>query len=645
MPGATYENIVEEIRKVEEKVKGKVDYRARYAELYELDYTKCDFKNKKLQDSMRAISEYVEARKNGENALGLVRACRLCFEGLDESDKLSKEDSLEVCRILFFIARNRLNKPIIDKLAANYDKYVNDENAECFEMLIIAASYDALYENWGRITYRRWMNLYKLIFEDKFKAASEYAEEMALRDKIGSRLRFAFGRGDGDQTNGAEDYAFPWKFDNPETWGLRLANVIRLKLKTLNGLHWLTRWISHAEKMADETYSGSNVLGVLDICWYIVETIANCVGVEIINQSSEVLLQDGENKAWFMDFLYRKNINFPNCIDDLLDEIDSEEDNDVISLVKKLALVYTEAHNIKECLKVNSPEKLMYYTTYETLMYMLPHADKSISDSQLKREEEKLLDSENDGCIKWSFMNVEYMNDPKEGKTAKSFFGMSDEPHEIGGCNEIMVSDVYLKSFTQRREDLSMWEMYGGHAEGCFISVDWKSTKRRNKNVPDLYAVLYLTKGRNNGEFSFDKKANSHIDKNGDAIDTIKDNMIKLKELIDTETNPEIKEKLFRGTECLWFLIKDSKYYHEKESRILFDDVDDDDGELRYTGGDVPKVYVRGDFTLTIQEIIFGPKCKNVGEKALFLSKQFKELRKKYRTRMPKILMSSIEYR
>ena len=109
-------------------------------------------------------------------------------------------------------------------------------------------------------------------------------------------------------------------------------------------------------------------------------------------------------------------------------------------------------------------EEIAYYTSAEVFSYMLPE----------KCTEE---DDTADRLGKLTVMHLSYMNDPNEGKTLqKAIYGPSYGALQKGR-KPLDVPFVFVKCFSPRIDYLPMWEMYGDHARGCCLVIDWESIK------------------------------------------------------------------------------------------------------------------------------------------------------------------------
>ncbi len=562
-------------------------------------------------------------------------------EKFKSGDKLSDKDQAVICTILHRLIRCGQQLDAITFIESNQSFIAATENRKIFSDFVKRMIYESLFKYWDRVYCIRWYKLYMNCFSSEEENALTSVENINsfivefLKHLRGGQAQLGklYSRKMGKKQSrlymlGMFDSYYQTKFDS-----------IRSSSKKLTLTDCMTAAIEISDSLESESFPE-----LLVSVWYLFQCIVDDLGTEIILNMENSDNAKEEVFIWLNKFLFEKNISIPSGIKRYLDAkkglVSCEEIPNLIAIAK----IYSYVDRVKKLLRTDPPNNLMYYTTYETLLYMMPHALSDIKKTEIALETEKLVNSGANSCAMWAFMNVGYMNDPNEGKAARTYFNILPNFDNNSDDNRVTYSDVYLKSFTSRRDDLSMWEMYGDHAEGCFVSVNWAKTKKNNsdKKIPFVYKVLYMTASGDGKTFSFAKEKNEHISK--DNLDKINELMVSIKETIDGETDENIKVSMLLATERIWYLIKDSSYWHEAENRILFDERDSG-YKLKYTGGDIPKVYLQGEFRLYFDEIMFGPKCKNVIEKTIFLDKQFAEILAAYGIEKPAINVSSIHYR
>lgn len=275
---------------------------------------------------------------------------------------------------------------------------------------------------------------------------------------------------------------------------------------------------------------------------------------------------------------------------------------------------------ILEILREKNPKQDMaYYTSLNTLRYMLP-----------ERAKEK--------AGRLSIMHVAYMNDPNEGKTLWNYCGGKTLASISNGQRRSLEYPfVFLKCFTPLIDDLPMWEMYGDHAAGCCIIFQKAFLKSTKLQVP-LYRVCYLRKKNSSYEFS---KADNPGVQNAELLN---DYLTKLQELYKIHKTDKTVRAYFRKiTEPIIFLFKDANYQHEQELRIMYRYAQISDDFL-HIEGEYPKLYLNPEIYLRIKEIILGPKMMEIPAKIPYLQEELEKLSQLLGVERPVISASEIEY-
>ena len=293
--------------------------------------------------------------------------------------------------------------------------------------------------------------------------------------------------------------------------------------------------------------------------------------------------------------------------------------NDVLNF----ALTIDISKKIRASLRTNSVgQEMAYYTSMENLMYMLPDKCKE------KRDYGKL-----------SVMNLAYMNDPNEGRILKRFLLSGQKKEIISERKNTYYPFVFMKCFTSRIDDLPMWEMYGNHAEGCCIIIDWDHTLKGTtaKETP-LYRVCYLRKDKN--EYKLLKSDNPNLD-NIDQINRWLKKLRTIQGAIEGDQTQRYFDDLLEG---IAYLFKDSNYHYEQELRILYTFSGSSD-QFKHTSGEYPMLFVQPEFPIHIKEIIVGPKFKNVSLRMPYIQEQLEIMCKVIQAPCPLITISGIDYR
>ena len=305
--------------------------------------------------------------------------------------------------------------------------------------------------------------------------------------------------------------------------------------------------------------------------------------------------------------------------------IDHEEDDDIVDDIINFSLTINTVSQIRLALRVEKlAQDMAYYTSMDNFLYMLPAKCGELS-----------------ACGRFSIMNIAYMNDPNEGTLLQKYINKGNELRETNtGRKTAIYPYVFMKCFTTRVDDLPMWEMYGDHAKGCCILVDWDASERasKKKSVP-LYRVCYIKKNPSS-KYTINMGDNPQIE----DIETVRGGMQKLKTLLEeikTDDARDLFEALLQG---ITYLFKENIYYYEQEMRILytFSDISE---EFMHTKNEYPMLYVQPDFPIHIKEIILGPKFSNAPMKMPYIKEQVAKMSYKIGADMPIISFSGIEYR
>ena len=270
----------------------------------------------------------------------------------------------------------------------------------------------------------------------------------------------------------------------------------------------------------------------------------------------------------------------------------------------------------------DSPQPVAYYTSADVFSYMLP---------------EKCTGEKKDRLGKLTVMHLSYMNDPNEGQTLrKALYGAQYSLPKIDGRKLLDVPYVFVKCFSPRIDYLPMWEMYGDHARGCCLVIDWISTKFWEENSdPTLYHVCYLRKTADG--YTVDTEDNQALAK---ACPTISEQIEQLSKIASSLSDYD------RGyfdslLDKVLYLFKDSSYSYEQELRVIYQTKDN----ILHTDGDKPWLFVQTPFPLQLDEVILGPKFPDVSTRVPYLQEQIDKMCEKTGTEMPRITLSEIDYR
>ena len=299
-----------------------------------------------------------------------------------------------------------------------------------------------------------------------------------------------------------------------------------------------------------------------------------------------------------------------------------EENEQVFKNCFDLLKVREYTKNIAELLKRDNSDKteLAYYTSIDTFSYMLPY---KAAEGMLGR---------------LSIMNIAYMNDPNEGKTLQKYLFLGQIPFEGDGKRRknARYPYVYIKCFTPQIDFLPMWEMYGDHAQGCCLVIDWNKISEAGTDVP-LYNMCYLSKvGK---EYKVEQQYNMNLS----SCEKIEQNLKHLSELCKSilKADYETLIPLQNILNEILYLFKDASYSYEREVRICYQ-YPEVNSEFEHTPGAFGKLYVATNFLINLKEIILGPKFLNRTDVMPYLQEQVDIMCQELGMNVPKITLSDI---
>lgn len=295
--------------------------------------------------------------------------------------------------------------------------------------------------------------------------------------------------------------------------------------------------------------------------------------------------------------------------------------------MKKLLQILSLVQTIKNQLIVKDPAALTFghYTSAKVLQLLLRQGE----------EEKYAIKSKSRLC------NVNYMNDPLEGKILNQFLNLDTNSQKIS----LKASPWFLMSLTTATDRLEMWAQYGKKGEGVCLVLDsndffkvrslsdmkWLTTKRfpelldvnsdnnrTEEDVPEsklvngdcIYQIGYL-------EFSNETEGVLTIANNPrlrDAISIINSSLNSLRKNVG-EIGKEtiLYEKVDECLEEIRYLFKSADYSYESELRILkYVPLEADNKNIKIDDSDeVAILYVERDNPIQIAEVIFGPKFQS----------------------------------
>jgi len=290
------------------------------------------------------------------------------------------------------------------------------------------------------------------------------------------------------------------------------------------------------------------------------------------------------------------------------------------------------------------PDQLVYYTSLSTFRFLLPQ-NKQIENARTN----KITQSDIDNLLKPTIMSVVTMNDPEEGYYVQDYLAgnLDVQRHqkrhtfwwrENDDAEYTYNSDVHVfcRCFSpyERRDDLSMWEIYGDRAKGCCAVVHCKDSKF---NEIELFQICYFKVNKETGnielvEVSEDVKGrNSIIETNIKELKNQVNEIEKEKKLYKLDDS-SIKKAIRYLLLGIAYLFKDASYAHEREVRYLKYYIDEgindthDDIQLierNYADGKMPLLGIKAPFHLFFDEVILAPKVEEPNVVAAYLEYAF----------------------
>ena len=289
------------------------------------------------------------------------------------------------------------------------------------------------------------------------------------------------------------------------------------------------------------------------------------------------------------------------------------------------------SRNIQNNLRLNEikQKNIGYYTSIENFEKMLPRNNQDKKNS----------------CSRFMIMNMEYMNDPNEGKTLINQLADNNIEKLISKDRALDNEYIFMKCFTTRIDDLPMWEMYGNRSEGCCIIADLSADSPffsiYNENI---YRICYINpKNTNTKNFVYQK---DNEDLSPESRSEIDRNIRLIRSLIRThQKESDFISMIYEALGITRYLFKDSVYSHENEIRILRCENADSD-KIITLDTNPPKLCIKSENPLYITKVILGPKLKNAPDYVPYLQHQLDNLcETEHITPEANICYSSIDFR
>ena len=291
--------------------------------------------------------------------------------------------------------------------------------------------------------------------------------------------------------------------------------------------------------------------------------------------------------------------------------------------VKKLIEIFCLVQKIKKQLVIKNPSEVMFghYTSAKVLQLLL---------KQKEEKEKYSIESRS------RLSNVNYMNDPSEGKVLDQFLQMDSTFQQLS----LKPIPWFLMSLTTAIDKLSMWSQYGDRAEGvCLVlnsddfskvvfssDIEWLTISKNSNNDEEedisrettkikdfIYRIGYLST-QSDVDAVLKPEYNTCLDE--EEIEVINNSLLALKEKvegIDKVKESILYEKVDECLEEIRYLFKSADYSYESELRVLkYMPLEPDNPKIKIdNSGEFAKLYIERDNPIQISEVIFGPKFQN----------------------------------
>ena len=300
----------------------------------------------------------------------------------------------------------------------------------------------------------------------------------------------------------------------------------------------------------------------------------------------------------------------------------------------KVLEIWSLVQKIKEQLIVDDPAELRFghYTSGAVLQLFL----KQKEEKDKKRKSVKTNMKKYSIVTKSRLNNVNYMNDPSEGKVLDQCLGLETINQKLS----LKPSPWFLMSLTTAIDQLTMWSQYGDQAKGvCLVldsgdfakvkyysdinsltnsySLERLSAELKESSIMSeseskdfIYRIGYLTTQGDSG-VELKPEYNTRLD--DIEIKIINNSLSLLKEKvknIDKDKELTLYGKVDECLEEIRYLFKSAEYSYESELRVLkYMPLEPNNPKIKIDdSGEVAKIYIERDNPIKIEEVIFGPK-------------------------------------
>ena len=304
---------------------------------------------------------------------------------------------------------------------------------------------------------------------------------------------------------------------------------------------------------------------------------------------------------------------------------------------------------------------VMYYTTLNNFTHIFDELYFDTAGRPAKIDKDG-SQSNTTNCL--TVMNAKYMNDPEEGIVLLRELKRPSWIRHLfsNNTNEYFAKLVYdnklvfLKSFTEEFDKLTMWNRYasdydseGRNTNGCcafvapecmekFIKTSISGNELSSNNWDDyhLYRVVYLS---NKG--SILKEKNPNLDPNVKKLymylkktiwhlDTyvgkyVKTHRKKKAVILDT-----VEKQLLESLKMITFLFKYDDYSDEQESRICLFRTSRNQGDVRVIPAKIPLLAINPNCQVLIKRLVFAPNAKNIEKWTPYFQHQLNNMWEKH---------------
>ena len=507
----------------------------------------------------KAAAVYEKHSKSDENADNYLWILR--FLSSKQGNEKSLKDTTDKA---FTVYQNHLESEKVanDYVWILYDLASKQDDEEKLKDTADKAA--AVYENHSKSERVSQNYLWILRF-----LSSKQGNEKSLKDTADKAVTVY------EKFSQSEDFAY--------LYGSILVNLIRVS--------------NNISELNENSNKLDNLLSSLTLVRidFVIDMISNLISYlndkikhgEIIEQDQVKKLVDRfQNKLHGIQSIQKSNNGM------LLDLLKKYESDSIAT--EHILNVYNLVLKIKFELVVKEfPEGgFGHYTTARTLQIHL-NQEKNIS----KQRGYKVTS-------KSRLYNVDYMNDPEEGKILDKYL-LQQKENDYN--NFLEPSPWFLMCLTTAIDDLAMWSQYGANAEGVFLELKsdsfqlahshedlgWLSKKRDSINSDKennsekksteqgsekdyLFQICYLdenklkegelvvvsSKGTDDGDFNLTDKQIRNVTS---SLEELKDKVDKVYNL----GNPRLFNDVNKLLEEIRYLFKASGYKYEKELRVL----------------------------------------------------------------------------